>query len=300
MTTQLNQNKDTVDVNIDGELFTRYHFGTQWAKPFLYPVLTPKGVPITRGYPVDPQKDETQDHPHHKSIWVAYGDVNGADLWSEQPGHGTQVQTAMRVKDNSIVATIDWLDKNGKKLLTETRTISFLQANDFRAFDFHIEFHASEGDVNFGDTKEGGLISVRVATSMDAAKDGRIENSEGHVYCPKGGTTGPTTKSSSGEPTWGKRARWVTYTGPAKGATCGVTILDHPTNFRHPTYWHVRGYGLFTANPFGISYFTDDKSQDGSHKLKKGERLAFRYRVLIHDGALTKDVIEKAFAEYAK
>lgn len=299
MNVQFNQKQDTVEVQLGGQPFTRYHFGEQWAKPYFYPVITPNGNAVTRGHPMDPQPGETNDHKHHRSLWVAHGDVNGADLWSEEPGHGTQVQRGMQLQGDAFVAQLDWLDKSGKKLLTENRTVRFGQQGECRFLDFTIEFHASEGEVKFGDTKEGGLVSVRVTTTMDAHKNGRIENSEGHIYSAKGGTTGPCTKSSAGEPTWGKRARWVMYTGPAQGAECGVTILDHPRNLRHPTYWHVRGYGLFTANPFGISYFTDDPKQNGSHVLKAGERMRFRYRVLVHDGVLTRDVIERAFREFA-
>jgi len=299
MNAQLKQLQDTVEVHLGGQLFTRYHFGKQWAKPYLYPVLTPKGIPFTRGHPMDTQPGEDQDHKHHKSIWVAHGDVNGADLWTEEPGHGTQVQRSLTLQGDAFIAGIDWLDKAGKKLLGETRTVRFGQDAAYRWMDAGIEFHASEGEVKFGDTKEGGLISVRVTTTMDANKNGRIENSDGHVYSAKGGTTGPCTKSAAGEPTWGKRARWVTYTGPARGSECGVTILDHPRNPRYPTHWHVRGYGLFTANPFGVSYFTDDPKQNGSLTLKKGDRATFRYRVLVHDGRLSKDAIEKAARLFA-
>ena len=111
---------------------------------------------------------------------------------------------------------------------------------------------------------------------------------------------GPSTASSAGEPTWGKRARWVTYTGPAQGKPCGIAILDHPANVRHPTYWHVRGYGLFTANPFGVSFFTDDPKQNGSYRLKSGGLLAFRYRVLVQDGVLGRKAIESAWREFAR
>lgn len=300
MNIQLKQNAGTLDVFFGSDLFTRYHFGTQWAKPFFYPVHTLREISLTRGHPMDPQPGETNDHKHHKSMWIAHGDVNGYDLWSEEPGFGTQAQTGMRVQGDSLVATLDWLDKNRKKLLGETRTVRFGQEAGHRWIDLTIELHASEGDVTFGDTKEGGLISIHVATTMDANKNGRIENSEGHVYSAKGGAAGPFTKSSGGEPTWGKRARWVMYTGPVKGVECGATILDHPKNFRHPTYWHVRGYGLFSANPFGISHFTGDKSQDGSHELKAGGTLAFRYRVLVHDGALAREAIEKVFRDFSR
>jgi hypothetical protein len=104
---------------------------------------------------------------------------------------------------------------------------------------------------------------------MDGNKGGLIRNSYGG-----------TTEAEN----WGKRAEWCDYTGPVEGKTVGFTIMDHPTNFRYPTYWHVRDYGLFTANPFGLSHFYGDKSRDGSHKVPAGAAFRFAYRLIIHAG----------------
>jgi len=60
------------------------------ARPFWYPLPDPYGTSITRGYPLVLIDGEKQDHPHHRSLWVAYGEVNGTDNWSEQEGHATQ------------------------------------------------------------------------------------------------------------------------------------------------------------------------------------------------------------------
>ncbi len=59
-----------------------------------------------------------------------------------------------------------------------------------------------------------------------------------------------------------------------------VPIFDHPANFRYPTYWHVRNYGLMTANPFALSYYYNDSGRDGSYVLSNGDSLLFRYRLL--------------------
>ena len=80
-----------VDVRLGGELFTTYHHAPQHNKLFLYPVIGPTGRGLTRGYPmVADAPGEKRDHPHHKSIHVAHGDVNGVDLWSELDDHGYQ------------------------------------------------------------------------------------------------------------------------------------------------------------------------------------------------------------------
>ena len=69
-----------LDVHLNGELFTTYHHAANHNKLFLYPVIGPTGKGMTRGYPmVSDIPGEKHDHPHHKSIHVAHGDVNGVD-----------------------------------------------------------------------------------------------------------------------------------------------------------------------------------------------------------------------------
>ena len=51
--------------------------------------------------------------------------------------------------------------------------------------------------------------------------------------------------------TWGKRGDWVDYYGPVEGEIVASRSSTIPDNPRHPTWWHVRDYGLFAANPFG-------------------------------------------------
>ena len=89
----------------------------------------------------------------------------------------------------------------------------------------------------------------------------------------------------------GKPANWCDYSGEIAGEELGIAILDHPANPHHPVRWHVRGYGLFAANPFGLAAFTNDKSQDGSITVEPGQTLRYRYRVIIHPGdAKTADI----------
>jgi hypothetical protein len=62
-----------------------------------------------------------------------------------------------------------------------------------------------------------------------------------------------------------------------------ITIFDHKGNPDYPTFWHARGYGLFAANPLGENIFTNGK-YSLNLRLKKGESVWFRYRILIHNG----------------
>lgn len=76
-------------IRVDDRLLTVYRFGEDFpAKPILYPVMTSDGRMINRGFPMEAIPGEPTDHPHQKSLFFAYGNVNGVDFWNEQEGSG--------------------------------------------------------------------------------------------------------------------------------------------------------------------------------------------------------------------
>lgn len=271
---------DRVDVTVHGRPFTQYVYGKEWARPHLYPVFGPAGAAVTRHFPMrDDIPGEKHDHPHHKSIFFTHGDVNGVDNWSEATGHGrTRHQTFARLQGGPVFGDLwadnVWVDAEEEPLLRqETRLRIYALPDHVRMFDADVVFTADRGDVVFGDTKEGGLLAVRVASSMDASGAGTIETG-----------TGATGEAES----WGQPAPWCHYSGPVQTESgpiiAGIGVLDHPSNPRHPTHWHVRNYGLMTANPFGLSYYYKGEGRDGSLRIASGGTVTFRYRVLIHEG----------------
>lgn len=100
--------------------------------------------------------------------------------------------------------------------------------------------------------------------------------------------------------TWGKRAKWVDYYGPVEGQTVGVAIFDHPRNPRHPTHWHVRDYGLFAANPFGIHDFEKKPDGTGDLEVAAGQSVTWRYRFYFHRGDEQEAKVAERYAEYAQ
>ena len=274
--TLTDRNGTHLDIAVGGDRFTSYHYAEVPARPYFHPVVGPGGALVTRGFPMEPDvPGETHDHPHHRGLYFAHGEVNETNNWSEVPGHATMqhrgfARLTSGPVQGSFTQALDWLDTAGAVVLTEQRTVTvYHTSDDERLLDAALAFRASAGAVLFGDTKEGGLISVRVATSMDAKEAGRIENAAGGIQEAE---------------TWGKRAQWCDYSGPVAGQTLGICLMDHPENPRHPTHWHVRNYGLMTANPFGRRDYTRDPAQRGDLLLQDGARLNFRYRVLIHRG----------------
>lgn len=281
---------DSIEVTIGRRAFTTYHFSHEYARPFFYPLMGPHDIPITRHYPmIEGIKGETTDHVHHRSVWVAFGDVGGTDNWSELPGHAWQTHSQMTHLVNGPVLgqfqhTLEWQDHDRRKVLEETRTVRIHKTPDTaRLMDLTVALRASDREVRIGDTKEGGICSVRVATAMDAEKGGRIENSAGGI---------------GEEETWGKAAHWCDYSGRLDGWQVGIAVMDHPFNLRHPTTWHVRGYGLMSANPFGHSQYKSGLLSDGSYTIGAGESLTFRYRLLLHKGDARGGSVSARYQDY--
>ncbi len=290
-----------IPVTIRGRPFTTFHYGAEVPKPFLYPVIGPTGAGVTRDYPMtdnpDEKRLERQDHPHHRSIWTAHGDIRTRDFakaeeannWHESPTADVQkVRRVVRAESGPVFgrieAEIDWMTAAGDpKQLTERRTYTFFRGNDdLRVIDARIALHFTERDVLFADTKEGGILSLRTAVTMDEVGGGRMCNARGQV---------------GEQQCWGKPAEWCDYVGPVGGETVGIAIFDSPRNFRHPTRWHIRGYGLFTANPFGLSHF-DGPGHDGSKRWEKGESVTFDYRIVIHRGDTDAARVADQYALY--
>ena len=280
--------KEAVDVLVDGKLFTRYVFSDA-PKPYWYPIIGPTGKPVTRNYPMAEVEGETKDHPHHRSLWFTFGSVNGVDFWGESPKAGKIVHRKFeKLVGGPVYGRIctvnDWIAPDGKKVCEDTRELRVYRISSGRQMDLTVTVRASDGPVTFGDTKEG-MFGMRVATSMDVDKGaGHIENSQGE----KDGDA------------WGKQADWCDYYGPVDGEIVGIAVMDHPSSFRHPTYWHVRTYGLLAANPFGVREFTSDKTKDGSYTIPAGKSITFRYRIFIHEGDTQKASIADLYAAYAK
>jgi hypothetical protein len=281
---------DSVEFTVGGLPFTTYHVSKDLARPYFYPVIGPGLVQITRNYPmVKGVPNETSDHRHHRSIWVAHGDVNGVDNWSEERGHGRQVCRRVKELEGGHVfgllrQDLDWVSNRGKRVLSEEREVRIYNLPpDQRILDLVITFKATAGKVVFGDTKEGGLCSIRVASSMDGTRGGTIENSYGALREAE---------------VWGRRAVWCDYAGIVGGKLVGIAIFDTPGNLRYPTFWHARDYGLMTANPFGISHFQPDLKERGDYVLKAGGHLRFAYRLFMHLGDAAMARVRDKYHDY--
>ena len=101
---------------------------------------------------------------------------------------------------------------------------------DAAILDLDLSFIASVGDVHFGDTKEGGIISIRVHPSMNASDGGKMENAFGGINEAE---------------TWGKRANWCDYSGVVDGNACWYCCVR---SYRQPTLSDILACAQLRAN----------------------------------------------------
>ena len=310
------------DILIDGKLFTSYLYTDtipDLKKPVLFPIISAGGSTITRGYPLEPQPEERIDHPHHIGMWLNYGDVNKIDFWGhsnaipleERYRMGTISHTKLKqIKSGkgsgSLEVEMDWLNAENQILLNENTKFVFMAGENYRIIDRITTLTAQKDKILFEDTKEG-MMAIRVTRALELPSDKPVVLSDAHgnkTEVAKLDNTGVTGKYLNSEgieglDVWGKRASWVSLYGKIHEEDVAIIIFDHPENVGHPTYWHARGYGLFSVNPLGQVDFTHGK-EELNFKLDPGESVTFKYRTLIYTGKIDETAINEAYNNYIK
>ena len=286
---KVDQPGQSIQIRLDGQHFTTLEL-KKYRRPVLYPIYGPGQAPMTRNHPMKAGTEgEATDHPHHKSIWCAHGLINGTSFWHEQGEIKVDESKPVSVgvgddKQVHVEFHSKYFDENGELVCTDSNEMVFQTLEGgARAIDWNISIHASEGELTFGDTKEG-MMAIRTHPSLRIDKGATAVNSSG----------------VEGKAIWGKRATWVDYSGAVEGKQVGVSIFDHPSNLRHPTTWHARSYGLVAANPFGLHHFEGKKLGTGDHKVAKGDSIHWKYRFVFHEGDAESAHVAERYEAFAK
>jgi hypothetical protein len=252
-------------------------------RPYLTEVRALDGTQVTRNHP--PTEGDATDHDTmHPGIWIAFGDISGADFWrnkaqvehvefvgnfDESPGRG-----AFTVRNRY---------KNGDSVICEElRTTGFVTRPDGYFILIDSRFSAPDHSFFFGDQEEMGL-GVRVATPLAVTNGGHIVNSDG-LHDEKG--------------CWGKTALWADYSGVIGGKHAGVMVMPDPLNFR-PSWFHARDYGFIAVNPFGRKAFTGG-GEASQVEVKPHEEFRLGYGVYVYSRTSGEISPPTAYDEYLK
>ena len=238
-------------------------------RPYFCQVQAPSGVQVTRRHP--PGDGDLDDHADfHPGIWVAFGDLSGADSWRlSAPVEHVEFVDGPRVEDAVVTYTIRnryRREPAGELVCDEVCRWTLARGKSAYLLTMDSRF-SSDAEFAFGDQEEMGL-GVRLATPIAENQNagGLLSDSEGR---------------RSAAAVWGKQAAWSDYSGTVEDRDAGITIMAHPENFRR-SWWHARNYGFVAANPFGRRAFTGGESS--RVVVEPGTELRLRFRVVIHDG----------------
>ena len=309
-----------IAITIGGKLFTNYFYPTSdvLKKAVLYPVLSPAGQTITRGWPLDPKPGERVDHPHHVGVWLNYEDANGHDFWNnsndidpKKRKYGSIVPTGnisftSGKKMGTLKVSANWLDQDQAPMLKESTEYVFRGDGTSFTVDRVTTLEAVVDLVDFKDVKDG-FFAIRVNRNLEhPSKTADVFTDAAGIATkvPVLDNTGVTgnyknAEGIEGEKTWGLRSAWVSLEGNMENSPKSVTIFDHKKNLNYPSYWHTRGYGLFSVNPLGEAIFTKGEKTTNL-KLKRGEKITFRYRLKVADMHYSKEELNKVAVEFNK
>ncbi|MCP4644784.1 MAG: hypothetical protein GY851_30360 [bacterium] len=263
----------------------RYCFqDPQIPRPYFCDIIASNGTQVTRNHPPVEGVDKT-DHPtYHPGIWLAFGDINGADFWRNKAHvRHDRFVAEPETAGNELTFAVEnvYEAEDGTEVCREQCTYRFVTTSLGYWMLQRSEFFSDDGEFVFGDQEEMGL-GIRVATPLNVSKGGRILNSHGH---------------KNGGEAWGKTAAWCDYSGLVDGQRVGMCMVPHPDNFR-PSWFHARDYGLLLANPFGRNAFTG--GEKSAIPVAQGERLILRFGILIHSGDPADTIGPRAAQEYGR
>lgn len=269
----------------------RYRYRDVPFKPYVKELYTPSGVNVLL--------DAPPDHQHHHGLMFACA-VNNVDFWGEalnsSEGHFEPTpgkESPMGGLDAVQTGGPEWyrVARFGQFLswdpgartrgpLSEHRTLTVGQMGKPKATVVTWASHLwtpedANGVVLNGSHYHG--LGLRFVRSMDGTGEFRNANNDPGVIF-----RGEERLS---------RAKWCAYTAQAEGKTVTVAMFDHPENPRYPATWFTM------AKPFAYMSATW-RLHEEPLKLARGDRLKFRYAVVLWDGRPETDQIENLYVQW--
>ena len=257
------------------DLVWRFNFEPTLDTPYFHPLNSPEGKTLTW--------DKPPDHPWHHGLWFSWKFINKVNYWEIDSKTGRPAgQNSWKVV--KLEATADGSARielvltykpAGEDLpvMTEERTIevSAPDREGVYAIDWTGVFRAAttvlldrtplpgEPDGQVWGGYAG--LSLRFAGNLDARQ---IMTNEGPII-------------EMADDRYRGQHTAVDYSALVDGQAAGIAILNHPANPRTPTPWYV--IRSSEMNFFGPAILCYEPMT-----LRPGDRLALRYRVLVHGG----------------
>jgi hypothetical protein len=249
---------------------------------YIHPVMTPSARAVTDDYP--------PDHFHHHGIWFAWTKTEfegrAPDFWNMGDGTGTVEFVALDGTWSGAVhggfrSRHRHTDLSGgapKAVLDEVWEVTAYGvgggAKPYFVFDLVSTNEAvASSPLVLAEYRYGGM----------GFRGHREWKDKGNVFF----LTSEGKDRGNGNAT---RARWCHVWGKVGGQLAGVSILDHPSNFRSPQPMRIN-----PDDPF----FNFAPTQSGKFEIAPGRPYVSRYRFVVSDGAPDAAEITRLWNDYA-
>lgn len=249
---------------------------------YLHPIYNPAGQVVT--------DDLNPDHGYHHGIWFAWRhntfDGHATDGWYET----TKTGRLEHVKTDAFgdgpvfghftvrMHQLDTTSPQGEKpILDDTWRVAVYRFREYFLFDLECTQTCAAGKPVTVDKCDYGGMAIRGHKDWHDPAKSKSDYLTDEGKDRKGGNH--------------TRPRWCDLHGQLGGQTTGITVLDHPGNYRFPQ--PVR---LHPAIP----YFCFAPAVLGSFAIEPGKPYVSRYRFLIHNGELDRALADRLWQDYAQ
>ena len=256
---------------------------------YIHPVFTPAGRRVTDDYP--------HNHKHHHGIWAPWTltqfEGRKPDFWNMGAKSGTVEFVGLGDAWSGRVAG-GFIARHRHVDLSATPQPKTALQEEWQVDVYRVGPSGGGG----GGDKPYYLfdLKLRQETAGDSPLvlpkyhygglgfrgHGQWDGKDNAVYLTSEGKD-----RSNGNET---RGRWCHVGGKVDGQPCGVAILDHPDNFRHP-----QPMRLHPTEPF----FCFAPSQFGDWSIQPGKPYAARYRFVVADGPADPKELDRLWHDFA-
>ncbi|OEU87282.1 oxidoreductase [Streptomyces abyssalis] len=263
-------------------------------KPYVHPLRTLAGSPVS-GY-------RPNDHRWHKGLQMTASHLSGQNFWGGNsyvhgegylPLHDRVGSMRHDGFDSFEVAgdrldfteLLTWVENGGEEWAHERRSVALHSADEHSgtyAVDWSIELTNIRGEpLHFGSpTTHGREMAGYTGLHWRGPRD----FTGGQVLSPAGPSTDEEMMGRSAED-----HPWIGFVGEHDGTDAHSTLVfaHAPGNAEsvHASHWFVRSEPVPTV-AFSWAFFEE-------FALPPGDSFAYGYRVLVADGALDADGIER-------
>jgi LacI family transcriptional regulator len=235
------QQGDLFVLGNDSGLLAHYESGRRMPqvhspRPYLHPVRTLGGHPLTEVSPVD--------HRHHYGVSLAVARVNGTSHWGGRtflPGrgptlltnHGQQRSRGVTVDDHTLTDDITWYDEQGRPQLVERRQLAGTLAEGGWRLDWRSVLTARYGPIRID----------------SPATSGRPGAGYGGMFwrLPSADTTLVLSEAGEGpDAAYGSMSPWLAFV-QQRGDIVTTLLLAQPQEDQRP--WFLRATDYVGAGP---------------------------------------------------